>query len=74
MPDVSKCSWVAAGGYTMLIGTRSTHAIAPNLHSQLLCDPVRDFSTITVLGTATSSHPSPLPRRRRRLTEKNLDN
>jgi tripartite-type tricarboxylate transporter receptor subunit TctC len=43
----------AADGYTMLIGTSSTHAIAPSLYSKLPYDPVRDFSPVTLLGTAT---------------------
>lgn len=43
----------APDGYTMLIGTSSTHAIAASLYSKLPYDPVRDFAPVTLLGTAT---------------------
>lgn len=42
-----------ADGYTLLMGTSSTHAIAPSLYPKLNYDPVKDFVPITLLGTAT---------------------
>ena len=42
-----------ADGYTLLMGTSSTHAIAPSLYPKLNYDPVKDFAPITLLGTAT---------------------
>ena len=44
----------APDGYTMLIGTSSTHAIAAGLYgSKLPYDQVRDFAPVTLLGSAT---------------------
>jgi tripartite-type tricarboxylate transporter receptor subunit TctC len=43
----------AADGYTVLMGTSSTHAIAPGLYPKLPYDPVRDFTPVILLGTAT---------------------
>lgn len=43
----------APDGYTLLLGTSSTHAIAPALYSKLPYDAARDFAPITLLGTAT---------------------
>jgi tripartite-type tricarboxylate transporter receptor subunit TctC len=40
-------------GYTILMGTSSTHAIAGSLYSRLPYDPVRDFAPISMIGTAT---------------------
>lgn len=51
----------APDGYTLLIGTSSTHAIAPSLYSKLGYDVARDFAPVTLLGTATIMmvvHPS----------------
>ena len=48
-------------GYTLLMGTSSTHAIAPSLYSKLPYDPVRDFSPVTLIASATillAVHPS----------------
>jgi tripartite-type tricarboxylate transporter receptor subunit TctC len=48
-------------GYTLLIGTSSTHAVAPGLYTKLPYDPVRDFTPVTLLATATillAVHPS----------------
>jgi tripartite-type tricarboxylate transporter receptor subunit TctC len=42
-----------ADGYTMILGTSSTHAIAPSLYSHLSYDPARDFVPVTLVGTAT---------------------
>src|SRR5688572_29916270 len=48
-------------GYTLLVGTSSTHAIAPSLYSKLPNDPVRDFAPVTLIANATillAVHPS----------------
>jgi tripartite-type tricarboxylate transporter receptor subunit TctC len=42
-----------ADGYTMLIATSSTHAIAPSLYTKLPYDPLRDFAPVSLIGTAT---------------------
>lgn len=39
-------------GYTMLVGTSSTMAIAPHVYRKLPYDPTRDFAPVTLLGTA----------------------
>jgi tripartite-type tricarboxylate transporter receptor subunit TctC len=52
-------------GYTMLLATSSTHAVAPSLYAKLPYDPVKDFSPVTLAATATillAVHPS-LPAR-----------
>jgi tripartite-type tricarboxylate transporter receptor subunit TctC len=38
-------------GYTLLLGTVSTHAIAPSVTANLPYDIVRDFTPITTIGT-----------------------
>ncbi len=51
----------APDGYTMLIGTSSTHAIASSLYGKLPYDQARDFAPVTLIGTATillAVHPS----------------
>ena len=51
----------APDGYTILVGTSSTHAVAPSLYSKLAYDPVRDFAPVTLLASATillAAHPS----------------
>jgi tripartite-type tricarboxylate transporter receptor subunit TctC len=40
-------------GYTLLLGTSSTHAIAPALYPKLPYDATRDFVPVSLLGTAT---------------------
>jgi len=48
-------------GYTILVGTSSTHAIAPSLYPKLSYDPVRDFAPVTLIASATillAVHPS----------------
>jgi tripartite-type tricarboxylate transporter receptor subunit TctC len=48
-------------GYTMLLATSSTHAVAPSLYAKLPYDPVKDFSPVTLAATATillAVHPS----------------
>ncbi|HVL55299.1 MAG TPA: tripartite tricarboxylate transporter substrate binding protein, partial [Burkholderiaceae bacterium] len=42
----------APDGYTMLVGTSSTMAIAPHVYTKLPYEPTRDFAPITLLGTA----------------------
>jgi len=41
----------AADGYTILVGTASTHAVLPALKPNLPYDNVKDFTPITLLGT-----------------------
>ena len=41
-----------ADGYTMLLGTSSTLAIAPHVYTKLPYDPARDFAPVILLGTA----------------------
>ncbi|HEY1230601.1 MAG TPA: tripartite tricarboxylate transporter substrate binding protein [Ramlibacter sp.] len=48
-------------GYTLLVCTSSTHAIAPGLYSRLGYDPLRDFAPVSLIGRATIllvTHPS----------------
>lgn len=40
-------------GNTLLLGTSSTHAIAPSLYPKLPYEPARDFTPVSLLGTAT---------------------
>ena len=40
-----------ADGYTVVMGSSPTHAIAPSLYPQLPYDPVRDFTAVTLVGT-----------------------
>jgi tripartite-type tricarboxylate transporter receptor subunit TctC len=57
-------------GYTLLLGTSSTHAIAPSLYSRLAYDPVRDFTPATLVANATillAVHPSVPARNTREL-------
>jgi tripartite-type tricarboxylate transporter receptor subunit TctC len=42
----------AADGYTLVLGTTSTHAIAASVNSRLSYDPVRDFSPISLIGSS----------------------
>jgi tripartite-type tricarboxylate transporter receptor subunit TctC len=42
----------APDGYTMLLSSIATHAIAPNLYSKPGYDPVKDFAPITLLAIA----------------------
>ncbi|MEJ7932357.1 tripartite tricarboxylate transporter substrate binding protein [Ramlibacter sp. AN1015] len=43
----------APDGHTFLMGTSSTHAIAPSLYPKLPYAPATDFAPVTLLGTAT---------------------
>jgi tripartite-type tricarboxylate transporter receptor subunit TctC len=50
-----------ADGYTVVMGSSPTHAIAPSLYPQLPYDPLRDFTAITLVGTVPNVlvvHPS----------------
>ena len=40
----------APDGYTLLVGTMTTHALAPTLNKKLPYDVVRDFSPVILLG------------------------
>jgi tripartite-type tricarboxylate transporter receptor subunit TctC len=40
-----------ADGYTMLMGSVSTHGSAPCIYSRLPYDPVKDFTPLTVIAT-----------------------
>ena len=42
----------AADGYTMLVGTTSTHALAAVLNRKLAYDPQRDFQPVTLIGSS----------------------
>jgi len=44
----------SADGYTLLLATNSTHAIAPHLMPRLPYDPVRDFTPIIHVADAAS--------------------
>ena len=41
-----------ADGYTLVLGTASTHALAPSLNPHLTYDPVKDFAPISLIGDA----------------------
>jgi len=46
--------WVAhqrADGNTLLLGSVSTHAVAPSIYAKLPYDPARDFTPLTVVAT-----------------------
>ena len=42
----------SADGYTLLVGTSSTMAIAPHVYTKLPYEPTRDFAPVVLLGTA----------------------
>jgi tripartite-type tricarboxylate transporter receptor subunit TctC len=39
-------------GYTLLIGTSSTHALNPLMMAEMPYDPIRDFTPVSVLGVS----------------------
>ena len=41
----------AADGYTLLLGTGSTHGTNPNVYSKLSYDPVRDFVPVVLVSS-----------------------
>jgi tripartite-type tricarboxylate transporter receptor subunit TctC len=48
-------------GYTIFMGTNTTHAISPNLYPRLPFDPVKDFAPVTRIAMITNLlvvHPS----------------
>ncbi|MCE2946266.1 MAG: tripartite tricarboxylate transporter substrate binding protein [Betaproteobacteria bacterium] len=42
----------APDGYTTLVGTTSTHAVAVSLNEKLTYDPVKDFAPVTLFGSS----------------------
>ena len=42
----------AADGYTLFLGGVGSHAINPNLHTNLTYDPIRDFQPISLIASA----------------------
>ena len=42
----------APDGYTLVLGTTSTHAVAASVNRNLSYDPVRDFSPISLIGSS----------------------
>ncbi len=54
-------SKATADGYTLLVGSLSTHAVAPSLYAKLPYDPIKDFVHLTELvsiANSVSLHPS----------------
>ncbi len=50
-----------ADGYTLLIGTTSTHAVGPGTSRNLAYDPIRDFAPVSLIGSSPyvlAVHPS----------------
>ena len=48
-------------GYTLLIGTTSTHAVGPGTSKNLAYDPIRDFAPVSLIGSSPyvlAVHPS----------------
>lgn len=42
----------APDGYTLVLGTASTHAVAVSVNSHLRYDPLKDFSPVSLIGSA----------------------
>ena len=42
-------------GYTIVLASNGTHAIAPYLYKQLPYDPIKDFAGVTRLGFSTTA-------------------
>ena len=42
----------APDGYSLVLGTTSTHAVAASVNSNLSYDPVKDFSPISLIGSS----------------------
>jgi tripartite-type tricarboxylate transporter receptor subunit TctC len=40
----------APDGYTLVLGTTSTHAVAPNVYAKIGYDPVKDFAPISLVA------------------------
>ena len=45
-------SGAAADGYTLIMGTTSTHAIGPHLYAKPPYDPIADFTPVTQMATS----------------------
>jgi tripartite-type tricarboxylate transporter receptor subunit TctC len=41
----------APDGYNLVVGTTSTHVVAPSVYQKLDYDPVKDFAPISLMGT-----------------------
>ncbi len=51
----------SADGYTLIMGTNASHAIAPSLYTNLAYDPLKDFAPITLVAVVPQVvvvHPS----------------
>ena len=51
----------SADGYTLIMGTNASHAIAPSLYASLAYDPIKDFAPITLVAVVPQVlvvHPS----------------
>ena len=48
----SRAAQAAPDGYTLFVGTPSTHGTNPAVYSKLPYDPIRDFAPIGLLGTS----------------------
>lgn len=54
-------SKLPADGYTLLMGSVSTHAVAPSIYAKLRYDPIKDFTPLTMVATIPNVmvvHPS----------------
>jgi len=49
---VQAAAKAAPDGYTIVLGTTSTHAVAAALNPQLGYDPVRDFAPVSLIGSS----------------------
>ncbi|HEY3075850.1 MAG TPA: tripartite tricarboxylate transporter substrate binding protein [Burkholderiales bacterium] len=57
----SRAAQAAPDGYTLFVGTPSTHGTNPAVYSKLPYDPIRDFTPIGLIGTSPFlliAHPS----------------
>jgi len=52
VPGTLLAAQAGADGYTLLMGSSSTHSIAPALYGELPYDPVADFAPLSLLGWA----------------------
>ena len=48
----SRAAQAAPDGYTLFVGTPSTHGTNPAVYSKLPYDPIRDFAPIGLIGTS----------------------
>jgi len=49
---VEAAAKAAPDGYTIVLGTTSTHAVAVSLNSQLSYDPLKDFAPVSLVGVS----------------------